>query len=40
MVDGEKVEFDPRQDKELAERCLLALGFIATGKECELVDKK
>ncbi|AUJ26586.1 hypothetical protein [Virgibacillus dokdonensis] len=40
IINGVKQEFDPCEDKELADRCKLAYAFMTTGKEHELVEKK
>ncbi|WP_018934495.1 hypothetical protein [Gracilibacillus lacisalsi] len=39
LLDGKKVEFNPSENRELANRCKLALAHMVTGKEHVLVNK-
>jgi hypothetical protein len=40
IIDGEKVEFNPYEDEALADRCKLAMAYMATGKRYTLVENK
>ncbi|MEL3956891.1 hypothetical protein NST17_06735 [Caldifermentibacillus hisashii] len=40
LIDGKKVEFNPYENEQLADKCKLALAFMITGKEHVLVNNR